>query len=192
MSGCHGAHSSLSSSPTIPLCDCGKTVCGVQIFRPPAHTPLGVTGSNFEMKPEPRHPPAFGPHREVRAGQASWAGLENFFPEETSFNELSEIFQKGFFRSPEWRKNFPKSGFGCVYQTSRNPGRPTLQRGPRKTYMSWDVAFGARSALKFLWVCFGAPGAPGNFRGVFPMGSRKFPENPITSHGNSQDSPGIS
>ncbi len=33
-----------------------------------AHTPLGVTGSNFEMKPEPRHPPAFGLHFEVRAG----------------------------------------------------------------------------------------------------------------------------
>ena len=35
------------------------------------HTPLGVTGSNFTMKPEPRHPPAFGLHLEVRAGHAS-------------------------------------------------------------------------------------------------------------------------
>ena len=37
-------------------------------------TQLGVIGSNFEMKPEPRHPPAFGLHFEVRAGHASHNG----------------------------------------------------------------------------------------------------------------------
>ena len=38
---------------------------------PFVHTRLGVTGSNFETKPEPRHPPAFGLHFQVRAGHAS-------------------------------------------------------------------------------------------------------------------------
>ena len=34
------------------------------------HTGLGVTGSNFEMKPERRRMPGFGLHFEVRAGHA--------------------------------------------------------------------------------------------------------------------------
>ena len=37
------------------------------------HTRLGMTGSNFAMKPEPRHPQVSGLHRKVRAGHASRA-----------------------------------------------------------------------------------------------------------------------
>ena len=40
------------------------------------HTPLGVTGSNFEMKPERRRMPGFGLHFKARAGHAEWSVRE--------------------------------------------------------------------------------------------------------------------
>ena len=43
------------------------------------HTQLGVTGSNFEMKPERRRMPGFGLHFEVRAGHAEWSVREGGF-----------------------------------------------------------------------------------------------------------------
>ena len=97
------------------------------------HTPLGVTGSNFTMKPEPRHPPAFGIHLEVRVGHASHndvlGNLEFCNPgfEFASFSNLISCFS--FFSKSE-RKGFPLSQIEFAFfindlSSETEPGIPT-------------------------------------------------------------------
>ena len=68
--------------------------------------PRGVTGSIFTMKPEPRRMPAFGLHREVRAGHAEWSV-------HYSSGEPRGVTGSNFEMKPE-RRRMP--GFGLHFE----------------------------------------------------------------------------
>ena len=81
------------------------------------YTWLGVTGSNFEMKSEPRHPPTFGLHREVRAGHAEWSV-------HYSSGDPRGVTGSNFEMKPE-RRRMP--GFGLHFEVRAGHAEPSVQ-----------------------------------------------------------------